>query len=309
MKKTAIAIAVSILVLISVQSVHAKCIRRYVKHRYYGQQLYWKDYVTEVEFFSDKTVTAIAAVNDCLYVAAEIHFQINNRNDYKTKFYIMNLKNNTITDVSSKVTDNPHWNINDDNIKIDETTKTIYLIQVQGQNDFFGSFDYAINRTEKLAKFRKKAEEYIEDDEEIMSLMLKGSIPVILADHELNQYFLGVFRGNIYQLFRDKSTYRMIYKTSSEYNWPISGELTKDLVFFSTRGDGMVVVNRKNGKWKRYLDRDSSEEIRAFATYKDKIYIGGKGLDVCYIDKFKSKDQPWNSPRHIIPVRTWYKDQ
>lgn len=78
-------------------------------------------------------------------------------------------------------------------------------------------------------------------------------------------------------------------------------DIDNNLVWFATEGDGVLVYNKKNDKWKSYTTKDGlpSNDITALAIDKDYIWIGTYENGAA---KFDKKEKKWTAFDVLSPI-------
>lgn len=231
------------------------------------KERYWMDYAERIDLFKEHYIIALAIADDNLYVSTG------------TNLFIVNLDGYSLTEVTQKIKKEPQDQIT--GILVDPIIKELCIV-LNGNVHSSLCYSYDLNIKQSQSSFLI---EIIQFYEKLQKNAPQPSINTL--DFDSYQAIVGFFKGNVYLYSIKNKMYQLVYKPTSIYNWPVSAVLTKTTAFVATRGDGLIVVDRKTATATRFPDK-ASNYIHALAVHNKDLYIGAKGLYKAKITDFAS---------------------
>jgi len=218
---------------------------------------YWVDRANQLELFRGREVTAIAFVDQRLYVSTG------------RKIFLVHADENSSIDLTERVKKRVADQITD--ILVDPVRNELWI--VLNSNMLFASC-YTVDLVPKDCPraFLGQRTALIESLQESGP---RSSVNALAVDAE--QVIVAYFKDGIYLCSLQENWKKLVYKPSSPNNWGVSAVLTNNAGFVATRGDGLIVVDRKNATAVRFSDKDNNY-IRSLAAHGQELYLGAKGL-------------------------------
>ncbi|MBI3563334.1 MAG: hypothetical protein HY080_16645 [Gammaproteobacteria bacterium] len=216
---------------------------------------YWIDHLKSLPLFVDKPVTALGVAENHLYIAAG------------EDLFVMLLDGTALEKVTPKIRKTAGDQVTD--IFVDATTRTLWL-GLNGSLNSARGYSYAFAATQVTSKsLNKKIMLY---EKLVKNAPQHSSISAL--DFDAQRAVVGFVKGNVYCYSFKKKNYRLIYKPTNPYSWPVSAVLAKDAVFVAVPGDGLIIFDEKSKRVTRLYDKSPVTHIQTLATDKQNLYIG-----------------------------------
>lgn len=235
----------------------------------FSEEEYWRDHAEKLHILEDKTISAIGIADNHLYIAA-----IEN-------LFMSNLDGSSLVDVTQKIRKEPKDQITD--ILVDSSEKTLWLA-LNGSITSALSYSYALDIKQSQKDFLNRILQ--------LSELLRDHAPQLSSINTLafdnDRAIVGFFKGNVYLYSFKNKTYKLVYKPTSQYNWPVSAVLEGDTAFVAVAGDGLIVIviDGKAINVSRFHDKPH-DHIQTLAIHNRDLYIGTKGgVDKAKISNF-----------------------
>jgi mRNA-degrading endonuclease RelE of RelBE toxin-antitoxin system len=218
---------------------------------------YWVDRAQPLDLFEGRDVIALAAAGGKLYVSTG------------ESIFIVALGKYTQTAVTQRINKQTEDRVTE--ILVDAGRKELWIV-LNDNTHLASCYDYDLAAKSCLSSF---LDERMALYEKLQRNGPNSSINALAFD--AHQAIVGYFKGGIYLYSIDEGKYRLVYQPTSIDKWAVSCALTKDAAIVSTRGDGLIVVNRKTAVAARFLDKDGNYG-RSLTVHDQDLYIGAKGL-------------------------------
>lgn len=217
---------------------------------------YWMYYAEKLDILKEYEIKAIAIAENNLYVATGP-----GKNGIATgiDLYLVDLNGYSIKKVTQKIIkEDPRDEITE--ILTNPLNKEIWIRLTNIARCY--NYDLSI---------KQSPSNFLNDRLEVSEKM-KDSIGAF--DLDKDQAVVGFFKGNIYLYTINTKKYQMVYELTDKYNWALSAVLTKTTAYVATRGDGLIVIDRKTGTAEPFFDTEY-EYIQSLAVYNNTyLYIG-----------------------------------
>lgn len=229
------------------------------------QAAYWSDVARQLDIFKGQRIAALASAANRLYVST-------GRN-----VFIVNVDNYSIVEATKHIKKQPKDEVTE--ILVDAARKELWIALNQNTR-LAACYDYDLDA-------RQCSRSFLDERMEIYGRLQKAGIQSSIATlaFDAHEAIVGVFKGGIYMYSMKDWKPRLIYKPSSPYHWPVAATLSEGTAFVATRGDGLIIINRKTGAAARFPE-ERRDRIRALAVHRSDLYLGAIGLYKAKIDDF-----------------------
>jgi len=217
----------------------------------------WTDQARPLDLLNQQRIAALASTRDRLYVSTG------------ERVFIVALSGSSVTDATGRISKQPADEITE--ILVDAAREQLWI--VLNQNAHLAScYSYDLAARQCPRSF---LEQRMGLYERLRESGLPSSISALAFDDR--QAVFGLFRGGIYLYAMKEGKSSLVYRPSSSDHWPVAAILTDVAAFVATRGDGLIVVDRKTGTAARFPDKPG-QQVRAVAVREPELYLGATGL-------------------------------
>jgi len=219
---------------------------------------FWSDHARPLPILTNETITALARVENTLYIAAG------------EKLFITKLGGTGLTDVTAKLLKQPADQVT--RILVDEARQNTWIVT----ND-----NLRLAECYSFSLQAKHCESTFIENELTMYERLSSNAPapsIAAMAYDDRGAIVGFFKDGVYLYSMSDGKYRLVFKPQSAYKWATGALLTPAFGFVATRGDGLLVIDRATGSVSRFLDKHG-QYIRTLAVDDGgNLYIGAFGL-------------------------------
>src|SRR5262245_56547153 len=223
----------------------------------------WKDLVRAIPYFANHTITSLGVSGDVLFIGSTVP----KGNSYSVRVYVMDLKSKQIKDLTQKLMTGEYDEVTD--IRFNENAGELWLT-TNGNGGSADCYDTELNLKARYSGTSVMGHPVLEkkpcdwrfvDEYNKKSIELPptheahGSTNTLAFDKKGT--VVGNFKGSVFYCPAGvELRCSEVYKPSDLYNWPISSVLTDSYAWVGTRGDGLILVDRRTQSVMRYPDND-----------------------------------------------------
>jgi len=221
-----------------------------------AEENHWADIARRLDVLNGEVITALATAGGTLYIGVG------------KSFFTLTLSDTKLVDQTAKIEKSAGDEIT--SIVVNQENNEVW-VSFNNSNYSGKCYRYDLSRCQVQSSFLK------DQLQQYNNLPQPSCCAIEAFASEGGQVVEGYFKGNVYLCSKKTHKCSLAYKPTSIYSWPVAVLMTKTTAYAATRGDGLIVIDRKTSKATRFPDKNQ-DHIRAMAIEGNILFFGATGL-------------------------------